>query len=380
MGSTPGPFCLFPGQADGASVVAWAGHRGLAERLSEVLRDAAVPHSRADRVFTIDAPDTASRQRLARVLTSGLSAVEQRLIRLHRGQAEGINGSADAIDFAKITETEWFDQALADDAFRVYYQPLVDVSGEHQNFGYECLIRLEAERVYSGLEIVGAAALRGGILDFDAYARRKALRSAFGRVARGTKLFVNFFPSAVFDPRMCLKETIDEIDSLGIDRRDLVFEIVESDVHTDPAHTRRVCDYLRHECLSYAIDDFGAGNSDEDLLLSLLPDYVKIDKALIWNLDQPDVLARVERVARLSNQLEFRTIAEGLETGEQAAAVRSLGITLMQGYFFGKPSPLPDRTAEFGLRDSLMTLGGAISSFEPAPAPASAEDSPRIPS
>jgi len=88
-----------------------------------------------------------------------------------------------------------------------------------------------------------------------------------------------------------------------------------------------------------AIDDFGAGFPGLNLLADLQPDIIKLDMALIRNVDTDR--ARRSIVAAMvtaTNDLGIRVIAEGIETAQEFAALRDLGIDLMQGYHFAKPA------------------------------------------
>src|SRR5690349_13992766 len=73
--------------------------------------------------------------------------------------------------------TQWFERALAENRFEMWFQPIVDTTNGNI-LAHECLIRLSDDRLYNGGEIVDAARLRREIQSFDAYARRLAIHSA----------------------------------------------------------------------------------------------------------------------------------------------------------------------------------------------------------
>jgi EAL domain-containing protein (putative c-di-GMP-specific phosphodiesterase class I) len=303
------------------------------------------------------------------LLCQNLSAVERKLVRMGPGRLTHIFGAPDLDTYLEILRTEWFDAALESDRFTIYFQPIVDVT-VGRPLAYECLIRLEAERIYNGGEIVNAAQIRNRILDFDNYARDRAIRSAAQYKPEGVKLFVNFFPSAMYDPAPCLRSTIDAIRDTGLKPGDVVFEIIECDPLTNPDHTRRICDFFRAEGFSYAIDDLGIGTNTIDMIPTLKPNFIKVDKSVIWNLSDParrDMLARAVLLAR---DCGAQIIAEGIESLQHVRIVRDLGIHLMQGYCFGKPSPVmrSDRDSDM-LRDLLRLSEVLTSSSAPARVP-----------
>lgn len=358
------------------AVLAYAPHGRLAERLELALETGGIPYRRDAFLFTIQADGHLARMALTRHLNGFLNGVEQRLIRAGQGSVSRIFAAPNLHTFSQIVETEWYDEALAADQFTIYFQPIFD-GARQRNVAHECLIRLEASRIYNGAEIVQAAVLRDDLLGFDTYARVKAVKQAAPQLEPGTLLFINFFPSAVYDPEACMVSTVEAIRAARIPACDVVFEIVESDHIADAGHTRIVCDYFRKQGFRYAIDDLGAGTNTEDEIASLRPDFVKIDKSIVWNLGDPVKLDVARRAVRLSERYGAQVIAEGIESPQMAADVRKLGIDLMQGYFFGKPKPAMESDSGAGRQQDLLRLSGAISSSEPVPGPAFALDSPR---
>jgi len=202
------PLCSVSGGVEAGSLLAFAPHARLAGRLCDALRKGEIEHSCNLSLVTIPGADRARRRHVAAILERHLSQVEQCLIRIGPGDLPHIFTAPDVETYARIVQTDWFDEALTHDQFSIYYQPIVDLVAGGA-FAYECLIRFESDRVYNGGEIVGAATLRNDILKFDAYARAKAIRSAGGRKGPATKLFIASFPSAIYDPAPCLETTLD---------------------------------------------------------------------------------------------------------------------------------------------------------------------------
>ncbi|MDX2181316.1 MAG: EAL domain-containing protein [Bryobacteraceae bacterium] len=335
------------------SILAYAAHPRLAGRLGEAFQRIGIPFRLEGALVTVNAPTPAERRRVVDVMTSSLSPVERKLIRVSRNRLSHIFGAPDLEIYSQIVDTEWFERALEEDQFTMYFQPIVDVR-KGECFAYECLIRLEGDRIYNGGEIVNAALMRNGILEFDTYARAKAIRSASLQKPRDSKLFINFFPSAMYDPEPCLATTLAELEASGIPGADIVFEIIECDQLTNPEHTRRICSYLRARGFQFAIDDLGVGTNSLDMILALEPNYIKIDKSIVWDLHDFRKRETVEQAVRLAAELGAGLIAEGIESAQMAADVRAMGIYLMQGYCFGRPQPaMRDNESAAVVRDLL---------------------------
>jgi len=354
------------------SILAYAAHPRLAARLGETFERTGTPFRLDGALITVQAPNPAERRRVVDLMSASLSPVERKLIRVSRNRLSHIFGAPDLEIYSQIVDTEWFERALEEDQFTMYFQPIVDVR-RGSCFAYECLIRLEGDRIYNGGEIVNAAVMRNGILEFDTYARAKAIRSASAHKPKDAKLFINFFPSAMYDPEPCLASTLAELEASGIPGTDLVFEIIECDQLTNPEHTRRICAYLRDRGFQFAIDDLGVGTNSLDMILALEPNYIKIDKSIVWDLQDYRKRETVEQAVRLAAELGAGLIAEGIESAQMAADVRAMGIYLMQGYCFGRPQPtMRDDESAAVVRDLLRlseVIGEEATSSSPAEEP-----------
>ena len=92
-----------------------------------------------------------------------------------------------------------------------------------------------------------------------------------------------------------------------------------------------------------AIDDFGEGNANIDITIMVNPSVIKISGRIIKNcLDLEPVKAIIGGISDLSKKSGIKTVAEFIETEEQAVLLRDLGIDYGQGWFFDKPLPIED--------------------------------------
>ena len=88
-----------------------------------------------------------------------------------------------------------------------------------------------------------------------------------------------------------------------------------------------------------AVDDLGAGYSSLSVLAELQPSFIKVDMSIVRGIDcDPRKQRLVDLLCRFADATDATLIAEGVETGEEAAALRECGAHLLQGYLFGKPS------------------------------------------
>lgn len=224
-------------------------------------------------------------------------------------------------------------------AFRSVYQPIVSLRPDDNGvvIGYEALLRATgADGPVFPDDMFAAAAEAGWLHVLDRIGRTSAIRGAAGWL--GDKLlFVNFVPTTIYRPEVCLRTTEQAVVQAGLRLDQLVFEVTESEHVADLDHLTNVFDYYRRNRAMVALDDLGAGYSSLNMLVRLKPDIVKLDKVIVQALPGPLSEAVVAAVVGITHSYGGRVLAECIETEEQADAARALDVDLGQGWFFGRP-------------------------------------------
>ena len=120
----------------------------------------------------------------------------------------------------------------------------------------------------------------------------------------------------------------------------IVLEITERDM-LNQLEASPLFEWLHHEGFEIAIDDFGTGHSALIYLEHFTMDYLKIDRGFVSAIGMETVTSPVlDAVLTLARRLNMVTVAEGVETPEQAAWLREHGVTFLQGYWISRPLPL----------------------------------------
>ncbi|USK71435.1 EAL domain-containing protein [Peribacillus asahii] len=231
-------------------------------------------------------------------------------------------------------------QIIRQTEFISFFQPIVSL---HSNeiIAFEALLRDPLARVSPG-RLFEAAQATGLHYLLDMKARQTAIQSRMGVIPHGIKSFINFLPSTIYDPAFSVKSIIQHIERHHVRPEDIVFEVVETEEIVDIDHLKTIFSVYKQEGIKVALDDFGSGHSTLEVLVQLVPDYVKIDRAHIMNCDQ-DVTKQkgLIELVNISKELGIKSLAEGVERKEELEFCRAIGIELAQGYYLGKPEQTP---------------------------------------
>ena len=219
--------------------------------------------------------------------------------------------------------------------FSMAFQPIFDL-GSGAIFAQEALVRgTKGESAYSILSHVDDSSRYA----FDQQCRVKAIEMAAARrtPGDGSGLSINFMPNAVYEPRACIRLTLDAARRTGFPLNQIIFEFTEAE-RLDTDHLLNILRTYREIGFKTAIDDFGAGYAGLDLLARFQPDIVKIDMALIRGIDQERAKQLIlKNTLAMLDDLGVVPICEGVETLAELAVIQEFGVRLVQGYVLSKP-------------------------------------------
>jgi len=264
-------------------------------------------------------------------------------------------------------------KALGTDQLSLHYQPIIDLpTGEI--VGVEALARWEHpdRGMVSPAEFIPVAEESGLIVPLGLWVLETACQDVqtwqrLDGVSPSLRLSVNVSGRQLEHPEFVgnVRRLIDRLD---FEPRQLVLEITETVLVSKADESIEKLHQLKALGVKLAIDDFGTGYSSLSSLQCLPVDIVKIDRSFISQLDGDGEQANLARaVLGLGRTLHLETVAEGVESGEQATELRRLECNLAQGYYFARPT---DRATVVGLlrRDPSVTDDTAGRTNVPTPA------------
>ncbi len=234
-------------------------------------------------------------------------------------------------------------RALQRGELQLHYQPLMDLSSGKIN-GFEALARWEhADHGFiSPLDFIPVAEESGLIVPLGRWALEEAAQaiSDWDKKAGEElpfKISVNM--SAVQLLRDDVADAVSgAINGAGIAGNRLTIELTESAFVSDPHGAKKILESLKDLDTNLAMDDFGTGYSNLSYLQQLPIDVLKIDRSFISGMMvDKDKRAIVRTVLSLARALGMKTTAEGIETEEISSALKRLGCTVGQGYYYARP-------------------------------------------
>ena len=240
-------------------------------------------------------------------------------------------------------DKEFFD-IINNESLTSYFQPIVDMK-TNSIYGYETLIRgvkADGKLMYPN-ELFEKSKKNDLNFKLDRLCRESSLKTAATKKVT-QKVFINFIPTAIYDPEFCLASTEKWAKQLEFDPSQIVFEVVETELVQDQKHLRRILEFYRNKGYKIALDDVGEGYSSLNMLIELRPDIIKIDRNIIESIDKNELKQSVYKALyNLAKEHNIIVLAEGVETLYELQMLQSIGVDLVQGYYFAKPTAEPIR-------------------------------------
>ncbi len=236
------------------------------------------------------------------------------------------------------------------------YQPKVDISG--RVVGLEALVRWQQEdgSFFPPDEFIPIAEETNLIMPLDAHIFEMVCQ----QIIHWRTLNIDVPPIAINVSGKNLltgnvvafvEETLQQYNIKG---EQIELEVTEGVLIYDFERCRKVLSELKNLNIKIAIDDFGTGYSSLSYLKSLPIDILKIDRCFVDECATSQEDGKIcETVISLATTLKLTTVAEGVETAEQAASLDSMGCDIYQGYYFSRPL-IPEKI------EDMLRSGGKI--------------------
>jgi PAS domain S-box-containing protein len=282
---------------------------------------------------------------------------QERVLLISRFPLRDENGIIDAVCTAStdITErrltdrtrrerlrcSEMIHSALAQDRFVLHGQPVVNLKSMRP-IATEVLVRIRP--VNDGSELIEPGGFLPSAERFDLMLviDEWVVDHAIELAAAGHRVSVNLSAQTVSNSTQVARIRAAVISS-DASPQNLIFEITETAVaeNLDAAHAFAIG--IRELGCAIALDDFGVGHGTFTYLRHLPADYLKIDQQFVCGLlSNEEDHQVVEAIIGVAHQFNIETIAEGIEDQATLDELRKMGVDHSQGYWTGRPAPLPE--------------------------------------
>jgi len=231
---------------------------------------------------------------------------------------------------------------ISAEAVHTLVHPVLDLS-DLSVIGYEALSRGpeggEFERPDKLFKVAYDADL---VMQLERICRKKAIEAA-GMMPEGRLMFINIEPESIADPELREAMFSALLAEVGVTPDNVVLEITERTAIVDFCAFRSTLEYLRVLGFSVAVDNAGAGYGSLQCLAEVRPQWLKVDISLVRGIDVDQVRRQlIASLVTFATEMGVRLIAEGIETVDELAALRELGVPYGQGFLFSLPvAPFP---------------------------------------
>lgn len=237
--------------------------------------------------------------------------------------------------------------------FEVYYQPIVAVQEDGTPCcGAEALVRWNSSVLgfVSPEDFIPLAEYLGLINPIGEFVLEQAAkRCKYWNDMGHPNYKVNVNLSVVqLLQNDIIKKIKKVLDETRINPRNLTLEVTESLAINDMEHMKRILSEIKSLGVKVALDDFGTGYSSLNHIREMPIDVIKIDRCFIEHLGEDDFSdAFVKMVNELANTIGVKVCVEGVETKLQLDVASDMKVSMIQGYYFGKPMKIAEFEAKY---------------------------------
>jgi EAL domain-containing protein (putative c-di-GMP-specific phosphodiesterase class I) len=241
---------------------------------------------------------------------------------------------------------------------KIFFQPIISLKN-NKILAFEALTRAYDgnEELISPIELFIQASKENLSNTLDSYVRELALIKFFKYYKNDNDLilFLNF--ESTFIDSEEHNDFLETVQKYNINPSNIVLEIKEDEIR-DNNSIKKFVDFYKKHGFIIAIDDFGTGYSSFDRLALIKPDIVKIDRSLIYNVNQNFVNSEILRaLANMCHKIGALVLAEGVESESEILECMLKEVDVFQGFFFSKPKDSIDAYINDTIYSSIKKIG-----------------------
>ena len=263
-----------------------------------------------------------------------LEATKDKLDKLKVGKFDKTEIAYDSLTDEEKEDYEAVRDILDSNQLRYFFQPIVSAV-DGSIYSYEALMRSDTSKNVPPLTIIKYAGMMDRLSDVESATFKNVLEIIEKNKDKigDAKVFINSIPG------VRVKDEGELEKKLSLNSNTVVVELTEEAELKDD-DLGRLKEFFHRVNVEVAVDDYGTGYSNVNNLLRYMPDYVKIDRSLMGEIqNKPQKQHFVREIINFCHDSGIKALAEGVETSEEMRMVIHLGVDLIQGFYTAKPVP-----------------------------------------
>lgn len=227
--------------------------------------------------------------------------------------------------------------------FQTAFQPILALA-EGETIGFEVLNRPTSTPIFPTTEeFYSYIGKSHNVFRIEGFLRNLSLQRYAEQLKQTNShgdglIFLNIQPQVLTDSSYRSGTTIDLLKTYNLSPDQIVLELTEKEAVTDYTKFEKIIENYRRQGFRIAVDDAGTGHNSLKTIISLKPEFIKLDKSLIRDIHtEPAQQQLVELLLGFAAQSNTKIIAEGIENSLELNFLKNLGIHFGQGYALGRP-------------------------------------------
>ena len=240
-------------------------------------------------------------------------------------------------------------ELIFNESFSTAFQPILSLA-EGGTIGFEVLNRPKSSVHFPTTEdFYNYIGKSNNVFKIEGFLRNLSLKRYAEQVRQTDShedglIFLNIQPQVLTDSAYRSGTTLDLLAKYGLSPDRVVLELTEKEAVSDYQSFEKIIDNYRKQGFRIAIDDAGTGYNSLKTIISLKPEFIKLDKFLIRDIHiQPAQQQLVELLLGFAEQSNTHMIAEGIENVQELQYLKDLGVHFGQGYALGRPQAVLKR-------------------------------------
>lgn len=240
------------------------------------------------------------------------------------------------------------------EGFEAYFQPIIDIK-ENRLCSAETLLRFHTEEtgMVSPGEFIPLLEESGLIIPVGRWVLHQAMIgcSRIQKIIPDFRVSVNLSYIQVLKSDV-LSEILEAKEKYGLPEGSILIELTESGFLESDVNFISFCDGLRKNGIPLALDDFGTGYSNFHYLYNLNPNTIKIDRSFTLKALNSDYEYNLlQHMVEMTHSIDLKLCIEGIETKEELDRICEISPDYIQGFYFGRPSPLNKFLEDYAMHE-----------------------------